>query len=306
MPTLDAALLARLSLAVSEVREGHRLLAAEAMEGGISATMVRLEVETPSGDRTRWVGRLPGDWSVAHDPNGSQRMATLLGALRTSGIPCPEPIGVETHDRPFLFMEYLEGAPRVQTSDWPAFGRAVAERLAAIHTTRLPDTIALRGASAGRKRPESGNPSLREDEVWDALQDLVPGRETLVHGDFWPGNLIWRDDELVGVVDWEEAHVGDPLCDVGISRLDMLWVGGWVAVEAFTQRYFECVQTESDLSQYDLRAALRPMENLAEWASAYPKLGRPDITEAYMAERLLAFIENALQYGRNERRSKVN
>ena len=127
------------------------------------------------------------------------------------------------------------------------------------------------------------------------MQDLVPGRETLVHGDFWPGNLIWRDDELVGVVDWEEAHVGDPLCDVGISRLDMLWVGGWVAVEAFTQRYFECVQAEAHLSQYDLRAALRPMENLDEWASAYPKLGRTDITEAHMAARLREFIENALQ-----------
>jgi aminoglycoside phosphotransferase (APT) family kinase protein len=38
---------------------------------------------------------------------------------------------------------------------------------------------------------------------------------TLVHGDFKAGNVLLRDDEVVAVLDWETAHLGDPLEDIG-------------------------------------------------------------------------------------------
>jgi aminoglycoside phosphotransferase (APT) family kinase protein len=36
----------------------------------------------------------------------------------------------------------------------------------------------------------------------------------LLHGDFWPGNALWRDGALVAILDWEDAAIGDPLADV--------------------------------------------------------------------------------------------
>jgi aminoglycoside phosphotransferase (APT) family kinase protein len=38
---------------------------------------------------------------------------------------------------------------------------------------------------------------------------------TLVHGDFRNGNLIVGADGLRAVLDWELAHIGDPLEDLG-------------------------------------------------------------------------------------------
>ncbi len=38
---------------------------------------------------------------------------------------------------------------------------------------------------------------------------------SLVHGDFNPSNLLVRDGRLVGVVDWEFAHAGTPMMDIG-------------------------------------------------------------------------------------------
>ena len=29
-------------------------------------------------------------------------------------------------------------------------------------------------------------------------------RPVLLHGDFWPGNILWRDGRLVAVIDWEK------------------------------------------------------------------------------------------------------
>jgi aminoglycoside phosphotransferase (APT) family kinase protein len=40
-------------------------------------------------------------------------------------------------------------------------------------------------------------------------------RGRLVHGDFRNGNLIGGPDGLRAVLDWELAHLGDPLEDLG-------------------------------------------------------------------------------------------
>lgn len=42
-----------------------------------------------------------------------------------------------------------------------------------------------------------------------------PARQTLVHGDFRTGNLLVDDTALRGVLDWELAHRGDPMEDLG-------------------------------------------------------------------------------------------
>jgi len=49
----------------------------------------------------------------------------------------------------------------------------------------------------------------------ERLPDIASARETLVHGDFRHGNLMIGPDGLRGVLDWELAHRGDPLEDLG-------------------------------------------------------------------------------------------
>ncbi len=51
---------------------------------------------------------------------------------------------------------------------------------------------------------------------WLAEHDPGPSREiTLVHGDFRHGNLIIGPDGVRAVLDWELAHLGDPMEDLG-------------------------------------------------------------------------------------------
>ena len=56
----------------------------------------------------------------------------------------------------------------------------------------------------------------------------------LLHGDYWPGNVLWEDGRLAAIIDWEDASVGDPLVDVSNARLEILWVFG-PSVEEFTR-----------------------------------------------------------------------
>jgi aminoglycoside phosphotransferase (APT) family kinase protein len=111
----------------------------------------------------------------------------------------------------------------------------------------------------------------------------------LLHGDFWPGNILWKDDRLVAVIDWEDAAIGDPLSDVANSRLEILWAFGIDAMNDFTRRYAS-IRTDvdfTDLPYWDLCAGLRLSSRIAGW-------GVDDTTDKTMRERYKWFANQAL------------
>lgn len=45
----------------------------------------------------------------------------------------------------------------------------------------------------------------------------------VVHGDFNPANFLYRDGNLAAIIDWENAHIGDPREDLGwMKQMDLL------------------------------------------------------------------------------------
>ncbi len=49
---------------------------------------------------------------------------------------------------------------------------------------------------------------------WLKANTFTPDRVALCWGDARPGNLIYRDGEVVAVLDWEMAYLGDPVADL--------------------------------------------------------------------------------------------
>lgn len=270
------------------------------LRGGISATMTAFESVGPEGTQTH-IARYPGSYALQMVPTTAEREFEMLRRLRTTPVPVPNPRFLcPKRPNPFYVVDYIEGAPDLNPPDVDAFLTRFAEGLAAIHRVdheAIGIGASLPMPSGPRPRPAVGNRELREDDVWDALEGAVPipNAPVLRHGDYWPGNVIWREGEIVGVVDWESAAVGEPLRDLAVSRLDVLWILGPDAMAAFTRHYFSLFPLDAtSLPFWDLRAALRPMENLPEWAATYPAFGRPDVTTETMRGHLLWFVEEAL------------
>ena len=73
---------------------------------------------------------------------------------------------------------------------------------------------------------------LPDGAEWRTLRDfcasLSPcpfdGEPVLLHGDFWPRNLLWQDGRVVAVLDWEDAACGDPLSDVACAHLELKYL----------------------------------------------------------------------------------
>jgi aminoglycoside phosphotransferase (APT) family kinase protein len=293
-------------LAYLETTGGGTLLRSWPLNGGISASMTAFEVELPDGRRRKLIARRPNPYRFRQNPDAAAAEFRVLRALRAAGLPVqealyPEPRSEATPE-PCLVIEYVEGRPELDPAGREGFLLRYAAQLAQIHRvdpTKLDLGFLPTQMEGYGKRRAVPNEALREGEICAALEAVRPNRHSnptvLLHGDFWPGNVVWRDGEIAAVIDWEECLIGEPLSDVAICRLDLWWVLGEAAAEEFTAHYQASMNLDmTDLPYWDLCASLRPIANLERWADAYPRLGRPDVTAESMRRDHQAFVVQAL------------
>ncbi len=282
---------------------GNKLLRTWPLTGGVSAQMTALEITQPDGQVIKVVVRQHGEADRAQNPNVAADEFRLLQFVQSVGLAVPTPLYVDQSTTifptPYLVIEYIDGQPIVTATNTVALTRQMADYLAHLHhvdgSTHALAFLAhqtARYTAKLRPRPTHLDVSLHEDTMRDVLEAVWPlpqhNPTVLLHGDFWPGNMLWRDDHLVAVVDWEDAAVGDPLADLAISRLDLLWAFGEDAMHQFTAHY--ATRTTVDLTNlpyWDLCAALRPAFQIATWA------GDP-VTEQRMRDRHRWFVSQAM------------
>lgn len=285
---------------------GCRVERVSELGGGVSAQAVVVELVLANGALRRVVVRRPRRRTPDATRAALRSEYALLRWCRDLEVPVPEPVFVdERHGA--IVLDYVEGQVDLSLSDLDARLSQMAEQLARLHQLPLSSELGFverRRSSAERdirQPPPTLDAELDEAGLRAQLVELWPwpqhNPDALLHGDYWPGNLLWREGRLVAVLDWEEPAIGDPLADVAIARLDLLWAFGDGAMQRFTQRYREVSDLIwSELPYWDLWAALRPMSQLARWAPAYATshLRRPDVTESSMRQGHRHFVAQAL------------
>jgi aminoglycoside phosphotransferase (APT) family kinase protein len=272
------------------------LLRAWPLTGGVSAQVTALEVARADGDVLKMIVRQHGVADFTRNPRIAADEFTLLQRLHAAGLATPTPYYLDQSGdifaTPIVVMEYIEGVPADRLSDDHV--RQFAAHLSHLHALDpsklnvafLPQQVDII-AEQLRERPP-----MDERRVWEVLRAAWPiaqhNPSVLLHGDYWPGNTLWRDGRLVGIIDWEDAALGDPLADLANSRLELLWAAGVGAMEQFTRQYQSLASVDlTNLPYWDLCAALRPAKNMAAW-------GLDDHGERSMREGLRWFIRQAI------------
>jgi aminoglycoside phosphotransferase (APT) family kinase protein len=159
--------------------------------------------------------------------------AALLRAAGAAGVPVPAVVAAD--DDPaalggaYIVTERVDGEtiPRRILRD-PALARAragfaaqcgeILTRVHAIPLGTLPDlprpdpvdAIVEMLDNTGQSRP-----AFELGLVWLREHRPRQRRATLVHGDFRNGNLVVGPDGIRAVLDWELAHAGNPMQDLG-------------------------------------------------------------------------------------------
>ena len=111
----------------------------------------------------------------------------------------------------------------------------------------------------------------------------------LLHGDYWPENILWHNGAISAVLDWEDAAVGDPLSDVACCALELRYRFGKVRTQEFLHAYAQYRPVDNNrLALWQVYVAAAAQQFMSNWGLD------PDI-EAYMRQQALASIREAEQ-----------
>jgi aminoglycoside phosphotransferase (APT) family kinase protein len=261
---------------VARIDPRATLVRAWNLTGGVSARVTALEIEASNGHTTKLIVRLHGEVDRAHNPHVARDEFKLLQIAQDRGLAAPRPRyldeSCELLPTPYLVVDYVEGETIFAPADLSDYLAQMTAQLAKIHGVNdapelsfLPQKDRWWG-----ERPETLDASLNEGRIRDALESIWPveqvNESVLLHGDYWPGNILWKDGQLEAVIDWEDARVGDPLDDVACARLELLWAHGVEAMNEFTERYRSMTSIDfTNLPYWDLCEALRPCGKLSGW-----------------------------------------
>ncbi len=218
------------------------LTSCERLSGGASQETYRIVIQTKSGARKLAMRRAPGGLVAegSAEKPGLALEAKLMQLARAAGVPEPEVVHVlEPGDGigEGFIMEWLEGetlGARINRApEFEAVRGKLAyqcgQLLARIHGIDLAATGLDK--RLGRLEPEAfvrqkweqyqlfETPQPMIDYTARWLLDHLPTATTeltLVHNDFRNGNLMVSPDTgVTAVLDWEVAHIGDPMRDLG-------------------------------------------------------------------------------------------
>jgi len=170
------------------------------------------------------------------------REFAVLKALEGTDVPAPRAHWMDPEGKylgaPSVVMERMPGACDYMILNGArplderlALARRFIELMAAIHAVDwrakgldrslgLPQQSPARAEVVhweGEYRRVQLEPHPELDLVLAWLQRTAPQAETivLVHGDFKPGNALVEGLRITAKLDWETAHLGDPLEDLG-------------------------------------------------------------------------------------------
>ncbi len=168
------------------------------------------------------------------EPYTVRREAEVYRVIDGSGAGAPRLLGLHAvHDA--ILTERAEGQAEFRHLRDERTKQAIIvelmQSLAALHA--LPTAaLNLAGGVSGRKIIDHVKAELA---IWRAMYDETAradpllefafawlegnlpdpeGKPSLVHGDAGPGNFMFEGGRLTAVIDWELAHVGDPMEDL--------------------------------------------------------------------------------------------
>jgi aminoglycoside phosphotransferase (APT) family kinase protein len=273
---------------LEEIAPGSRFLAIESLPGSYSNFTHLVNARSVDGSVVRVVVRRYKAFGSYDRGKKARREFKALELAKQHGIPVPRPLLLDDQGailgRPGIVTSYVCGAQMESPSDPVGWARMLAVMLARIHAVPCDSAARqfLLDADAEASwflRAETVPDYMRAhpdgEAVWrtarDLWPDLRPVPATLVHIDYWPGNILWHGDRIAAIVDWEEAAYGDPAIDVAYCRMEMTLHGIGQVIDEFLHAYeAERGEQVENLVFWELAAAARPMFSPTGWITESP------------------------------------
>jgi len=238
---------------------GHRMpeagpvsvVALSRIHGGASRETFRVRIEDERGAQRGLIFRRDPVSSLIETEREIE-FAAYRSFMGSGAVPVPRALflerDVEWLERPFFVMEEIEGCTagsilaadpygphraRIGEQFYKVLGRIGSREVMSSELGRMLPTPAV--DATWREQLDKWEKVVDEDELepqpivraairWLRRNPPPPAqRISVVHGDYRTGNFLFDSGGVIrAVLDWEMAHLGDPLEDLGWA-IDPLW-----------------------------------------------------------------------------------
>ena len=292
----------------SQLESGERITDVAWFDGGLTAHVRRISVTGPHSDRDLVLRSFTSDGFRQRAADLLTQEARLLRLLDDAdGVPAPHLVAVDpaaAHtDDPSLLMTALPGEPCLDPvgAEWRSAD--LAAQLVAIHRLDVGTADRPRPFRAWIDPEDFALPDTRRP-LWAAARDVIRGPRPEVvgifmHRDFHPGNVLFHDGRITGVVDWVETSWGPADLDVAHCATNLAMLYGADAGLAFAHHYQsaggQLAATPQDRQYWRLIDALAFAGETLRWVTfAWNRLGRTDLTLDVMTARLEDYVAAVL------------
>jgi len=276
----------------------------EALDGGVSHGNHALEIREADGTSwnvvlRRWVRP---DWRDTEPDFSPEQEIATYALLGNSEVAAPRLLAADPEGRecdvPALLLTRLPGRRVVDPPDRAGFVARLAEALPAIHSI---DPEAARSAIRPYSRFVDETSLVlpawvERRDLWERAIGVVEGvpptgRLTFIHRDYHPGNILWLEGRISGIVDWTSASFGPPGVDLSHMRANLAMLFDLETADAFLEGHRAVAEGRggagSDYHPYwDLRVAVDFLEDLTDL---------PELTASGQAIlRIERFVERAI------------
>ncbi len=266
-------------------------------------------IESTSGASSeRLVLRRYGKWydEIGEAPGPAELRSLELAS--EAGILAPEPIWIDDDDifeEQAILISFVNGSPLLLPQDPTDWAEQLASALCRVHSIEVQpaDAALIPPIRAGEDRYMENEIELVAKHplgksLWEKrieLQgQLVAQPDVFLHTDFWPGNTMWLDQDLVGVIDWEGCGTGDPAVDVAYCATDMRYISHETAADAFIASYVaESGRELANLKYWELVSLCRPMPDIGHWIPGWNAYGLA-ITKSQVRARHADLVRTAI------------
>jgi aminoglycoside phosphotransferase (APT) family kinase protein len=147
----------------------------------------------------------------AHERHVLERELISMRAASAGAVPVPELFAVGTYeDRPAMLQAWSRGTPLLSELE----RRPTAAVVLGIAFGRLQRALHLVAAPPGLRAGWINWPAPADAALAARLRAVATQNDRLLHLDYHPLNVLAHGVQLTAVLDWTNAHAGDPRADI--------------------------------------------------------------------------------------------
>ena len=275
------------------------LLSFERIFGGASRETYKIRIKDQFNNEEKLILRRTQESSLIETSQSTEYLA--YSAYQDTSVPVPLMIDInedqEILGAPFMLMQQLDGVaaspftPNVYSPHeqklgeqfWSILGEIAKKDIADDFINQFDNTETN---PCWKKELDKWVGVIREDSI--SVEPILEAgirklygnapkeskKKSLVHGDYRNGNFLFLEDRITGILDWEMAHIGEPLEDLAWA-LSPIW--SWQDKEkpayliarqealSIWEKASGLTIDENDLKWWELFACIKGM---AIWISA--------------------------------------